>query len=215
MLNAQLAGNASARRLAGICFHRRLNGFGPLAEILMSEPLLPSATRSSSRWGGVVFSVLRTMVSPGVKAMPGLTDHEIRTLYVSGSTLFAGSIHGGAFRSTDYGEHWAPVNVGITDTTVLAFARDLHGPSLYAGTANKGVFVSTNDGDTWRPIDGVLSNTRIGSLFADGGLLLAGCGDAEWYSQENGGVFRSIGLRGKLGTIRCDLSNSGCWRNIN
>ena len=49
-----------------------------------------------------------------------------------GTTLFAGTPGAGVYRSTDYGSNWTPVNNGLTNGNVIAFA--VSGTNLFAGT---------------------------------------------------------------------------------
>ena len=63
--------------------------------------------------------------------------------------VYAGSGNG-IFKSTDAGESWQAVNVGLTERYVLDLAIDQHRPAtLYAATEG-GVFKSQNGGGSWR-----------------------------------------------------------------
>ncbi len=55
--------------------------------------------------------------------------------------LYAGSMNGGVYRSTDFGNSWIPINTGLSADGVqcLAIGKDNH---LYAGTSGWGVFRS-------------------------------------------------------------------------
>jgi hypothetical protein len=57
-----------------------------------------------------------------------------------GASLYAGTTISGVFRSTNQGESWTPINVGLTDLRVRTFAV-LEG-RLLAGTLGSGVFVT-------------------------------------------------------------------------
>ena len=68
--------------------------------------------------------------------------------------LFAGTIAGGIFRSTDGGETWTPTSEGLRIyennmllPTIHALAQK--GNTLYAGTSGD-LFYSTNGGDSWQ-----------------------------------------------------------------
>jgi photosystem II stability/assembly factor-like uncharacterized protein len=54
-------------------------------------------------------------------------------------TLYAAAGWRGVFTSTDSGERWRPLNVGLTDQDVTALALDATGRRLYAGTNGRGV----------------------------------------------------------------------------
>ena len=56
-----------------------------------------------------------------------------------GIYLFAGTEHGGIFRSTDNGTSWTAVNNGLTNTGVNGLA--VSGTNLFAGTEGDGVFL--------------------------------------------------------------------------
>jgi photosystem II stability/assembly factor-like uncharacterized protein len=63
--------------------------------------------------------------------------------------VYAGSGNG-VFKSTDAGESWQAVNVGLTERYVFDLAIDQHRPAtLYAATGD-GVFKSQNGGGSWR-----------------------------------------------------------------
>jgi hypothetical protein len=55
------------------------------------------------------------------------------------TTLFAGTILGGVYRSKDSGVNWIPVNTGLTNLIVYALTVDGNG-SIFAGTEGSGVF---------------------------------------------------------------------------
>ena len=73
------------------------------------------------------------------------------------STLYAGTLGGRVFKSTDMGAHWAAINNGLT-TIVLALAVDpTNSSTLYAG-GRGGVFKSTDMGAHWAVINNGLTN---------------------------------------------------------
>jgi hypothetical protein len=68
-----------------------------------------------------------------------LTYPYVYALAISGTNLFAAGINGsGVFCSTNNGTSWAPVNIGLTDTSVYALA--ISGTDLFAGTEGSGVW---------------------------------------------------------------------------
>ena len=69
------------------------------------------------------------------------------------ATLYAGTLGGGVFKSTDGGAHWTAKNVGLSDLgadVIVALVIDPLTPAtLYAGTFGGGVFKSTDGGAHW------------------------------------------------------------------
>ena len=76
---------------------------------------------------------------------------KVRALAVSGNNLFAGTVHGGVFRSTNNGESWADASSGLTNFDITCIA--VSGNNLFAGTWGGGVFLSTNNGTSWTPVN--------------------------------------------------------------
>ena len=108
--------------------------------------LVTSLTLGSERW---------TQTLPG-----GL---ECRALVVdpkNTSNLYAGTIGGGVFKSTDMGVNWRAINNSLNDTDVRTLVLDSDASTLYAGTL-EGVFKSdmgatfksTDMGATWAAIN--------------------------------------------------------------
>ena len=79
------------------------------------------------------------------------------------STIYAGTLNDGMFRSTDQGGSWAGINSGLTNTQVRAIAiNPLTTTDLYVGTYGGGIFKSTNQGTSWNHCG--LSNLRVMSF---------------------------------------------------
>jgi len=74
----------------------------------------------------------------------------ILSLAVSGPNLFAGTVGGGAYLSTDNGESWASIDNGLPGSD-LALA--ISGTNIFAGTDGGGVFLSTNSGASWHSVN--------------------------------------------------------------
>ena len=83
----------------------------------------------------------------------------------SPDTLYAGALGAGAFKSTDGGGSWTPINTGLSSPFIRALAIAPTVPStIYAATANfalsppnGGVFKSTNGGASWDAVNNGLS----------------------------------------------------------
>jgi hypothetical protein len=90
---------------------------------------------------------------------------------VSPTTLYAGTLEGGVFKSTNGGGNWSAVNTGLPTGTIdeiLALTIDPATPTtVYAGTNSGGVFKSTNGGGSWSAVNTGLPHTGIGALAID------------------------------------------------
>ena len=108
------------------------------------------------------------------------------------STAFAGTLHSGIYRTTDDGDSWSQVALGLLHHRFLSvevsptFARD---STVFAG-AHGTVYRSTDGGESWEQLNGgeSLSDGRVEALavspaFGSDGTVFAGAGI--------GGVLRS------------------------
>jgi photosystem II stability/assembly factor-like uncharacterized protein len=107
-------------------------------------------------------------------------------------TIYAGTYGGGIFKTTDGGENWSEVNVGITNRYINALAIDpKNSKTVYAGTGGAGVFKSTDGGETWSLLSARLSGgiwsiaidpteTNRLHVAAQGGLYRSTDGGENW-----------------------------------
>ena len=118
-------------------------------------------------------------------ANSGLTSLVVKTLFVKGTTIYAGTNGGGIFISNDLAETWTHSSNGLTGMIVKSFAENEYG--IFAGTEDGGVFVSTDEGADWTPVNNGISNTEINALTANGNTLYAGSeGSGIFISDDNG-----------------------------
>jgi uncharacterized protein (TIGR03437 family) len=113
-------------------------------------------------------------------ANAGLGNLFVNELFLSGSTLYAGT-DGGVFRSTD-GSSWT--SSGLTDLRVISFA--LMNGVLYAGTDGSGVF--RLNGSSWQAVNRGLSSLSVSALGVQGTLLYAGTRDGGICLSRDGGA---------------------------
>jgi photosystem II stability/assembly factor-like uncharacterized protein len=72
--------------------------------------------------------------------------------------VYAGTDHGGLWKSADGGASWAPASSGLTDGSITAIAVDPLRPGVvYVGTGASGVFRSSDAAATWAPFNQGLS----------------------------------------------------------
>jgi photosystem II stability/assembly factor-like uncharacterized protein len=77
---------------------------------------------------------------------------EIRSMFKNGSTIFAGTMIGGLYRSEDDGSTWA--FSGLSERSIFKIAKSSSG-TIYAGT-DGGLYRSINNGTTWLQIATVI-----------------------------------------------------------
>ena len=68
----------------------------------------------------------------------GITNTDIHSLAVVGTTIFAGTSKGGVFVSTNNGADWIPVNAGLPAADINSLVTD--GATIFAGTGGGGVW---------------------------------------------------------------------------
>lgn len=78
-----------------------------------------------------------------------------QTLYLHPKTLGCEGISGcGVFKSIDGGGHWDPINNGLANRNVRAFAFDPEQPStIYVALREGGVYKSVNAGSSWEVVE--------------------------------------------------------------
>ncbi len=135
------------------------------------------------------------------------------------ATLYAGTLRGGVFKSTDGGGRWTPVNTGLNTTFVItALVVDPATPAtLYAGTGlgpgagdASGVFKSTNGGESWTAIN--IGLTSVYGLSPPSVFALAIDPSAPrtlYASTYAGGVFKSTDGGGNWSAINTGLTRTG------
>lgn len=105
------------------------------------------------------------------------------------SVVYAATSQAGVFKSSDNGQHWLPINQGLTRMDVLTLVLDPTQPVvLYAGTRS-GLFKSTNGGATWRPSGTELAKEQVKVLLMDpkdSKVLFAGTVHGLWKSADAG-----------------------------
>ena len=111
--------------------------------------------------------------------------------------VYAGSGNG-VFKSTDAGERWQAVNVGLTERYVFDLAIDQHRPAtLYAAT-DGGVFKSQDGGGSWRKTSmppGVEGRDAVVSLALhprNPRVIYAGTDDAVYKSGDAGASWQKV-----------------------
>jgi photosystem II stability/assembly factor-like uncharacterized protein len=102
----------------------------------------------------------------------------------SSNHIYAGTLGGGVYRSTNNGVSWVQINNGLTDLSVRSVAVNSSG-HIFAGTQSGGIFRSTNNGDGWVHLN--LNNlTTVFSIgISNNGTVIAGS-NGVYRSTDNG-----------------------------
>lgn len=153
----------------------------PVRSLIVAVNGLGGKTVFVGSWGGIFVST-----NNGTDWTPsniGLTNMNISSLSVMGTTVFAGTNGGGVFRSTNDGGSWISSGLSASYIQGLGVSADgLGETSLFASTFD-GVFRTTNNGLQWYASNSGLTNVSTGALYVDGALLFV--------STRPFGVFRS------------------------
>lgn len=119
------------------------------------------------------FIALSILSSHGIFAQwiqtNGPSSAYVQALAYNAGSLFAGTERG-VFVSTNYGDSWSTMNLGLTDTIVSSIAT-LDG-NIFVGTGG-GVFRSTDNGISWTSC-GEIPHESITCLVSKDNLLFAG-----------------------------------------
>jgi len=127
----------------------------------------------------------------------GLQNKFIHTIFINGTTLFAGT-EAGASRSTNNGVSWSTINSGLSDNGVWSFAARHSTPNdstIFAGTWS-GVYKSTNNGNSWA-VTGLSTTTMpVHSLLVRKfDMFAATLGGGVFNSPNNGFSWKDISIK--------------------
>ncbi|MFA7288560.1 MAG: fibronectin type III domain-containing protein [Melioribacteraceae bacterium] len=105
--------------------------------------------------------------------------YKIETFAVEGKNLFAGTVNGGIYLSTDNGITWNEIGLQNYHITSLVVNES----NIYAGTWGDGTYLSTDSGKTWKSFNLGLTTMHIKKLLINDQYVFA--------ATSNGGVFIS------------------------
>jgi hypothetical protein len=126
----------------------------------------------------------------------GLQSKVIHTIFISGTTIFAGT-EGGAAISTNKGISWNTIDSGLSNKGVWSFAVRNITPgdsTIFAGTWS-GVYTSANNGNTWEATGLSATAMPVHSLIVhDQNIFAATQGGGVFKSQNNGFSWDNISI---------------------
>lgn len=126
------------------------------------------------------------------------TNHQgilAQSLFVHNGIFFATTQDSGAYRSSDDGISWQPINNGLPLNVFRLVSR---GTTLLAATGN-GMFISTNNGDAWQHDASSLTNIPFWCLAVHGDTIIAGTGGLGIMATTNGGAEWNLSNDGMTG----------------
>ncbi len=184
--------------------------------------------------------LFRTSDDGGSWTNLNVTNTGVNAVFVSNSTILAGTGLNGLKVSTDNGSTWSTV-AGHGSTSVWAFANI--GTNWFAGTDGEGVLLSKDNGATWSAVNSGLGNLHIQSFLVQGTTLYvttaggSGAGvyvsksyGSNWTKVSNGlpadyvfglaasgsNLFAAVGAASTTkGGIYCSTNNGSNWTAVN
>jgi photosystem II stability/assembly factor-like uncharacterized protein len=88
----------------------------------------------------------------------------ISSFTISGTNIYAGTLGGGVYLSTNDGTSWTQVNDGLIDTEINTMLVSEN--KIYTGTERSGIFLTTNNGSSWMPTSSGLTDSYSIRSFA-------------------------------------------------
>ncbi len=139
---------------------------------------------------GVYVSTNYNSSASWTAANNGLTNLNVTKLCVCGGSIYAMTLTGGAFRSSDNGANWSQISIGSQDNFINSVV--ISGTYIFAANYRQGVYLSRDNGITWKSINDGLGDIRVWALTVSGTTLLAGTeGSGVWKCP----ITNSIGIK--------------------
>jgi photosystem II stability/assembly factor-like uncharacterized protein len=135
----------------------------------------------------VVFLATNHVNAQWLEKNNGLWGAYVSSIIVTGSSWFAGTARG-LYKTTDEGEHWSWVNLGITQVEVTSLA--VNGTNIFLGSVNQGLFISNDNGISWKSGRNLPASGSVYSLFFANGKLFATT-NSVYVSSDNGNTWVS------------------------
>ncbi len=142
------------------------------------------------------------------------------SIYFDGTNLFAGSMAGGVYISTDYGLNWT--QTALQSETITTIARN--GTDLFVGSWNGNIYHTNNNGLSWTLMNNgsVFSSVHeiefIGAnIFAttSNGVFISSNSGASWTASNNGLLFDEAYSVVAYGSDIYVSSFGGLYKSIN
>ncbi len=134
----------------------------------------------------------------------GPYGNTVRCFGKNSAGLYAGSVIGGIFLSTDNGNSWIRKSTGLP-ADVYPLCMVTHNDTLYLATFSYGLYASCDNGDHWQSMNANIPSLLINGLAIKGDRFFLNAG-RKMYVSDNGGLNWSA-----AGT---EISDIYLWRLI-
>lgn len=166
----------------------RLAEYGRLFKIITHNTVVFAATNrgvSRSFDNGNTWQSVSSGLAYRLSANSG-TMTSVVNLFSSGDVIFAGTLGGGLFRSSNLGETWVSANAGLNFGYIHAIGK--YKSTLYIST-ELGIYISEDNGASWKTSRLPLSQVGepIYYFFEIGDTFIAGPGFSGGYRTSNNG----------------------------
>ncbi len=130
--------------------------------------------------------------------IPGPYGGLIQCMTNHNNVIYSGTIGGGVYKSTDFGDHW--IFIG-GDLPFFSIEKILYyNGRIIVSNKEYGIYYTDNDGQTWMPLNNGLKNIQITSIVElDGTLFCSSYGDGIYSSTNSGDnwIEKNTGLPNK------------------
>jgi photosystem II stability/assembly factor-like uncharacterized protein len=138
-----------------------------------------------------VFAQWTMSVLPNPPGVHGALPGRVNTLYSDGSNIYAGTLGGNLYFSSDNGSNWAYIDTGLTTSDITAII--MYNNTLFVGAYGSGVFSSTDNGKSWKSSDPSLTNLNVYSFAViDTNLFVGTFGGGVFQSNNNGETWSEV-----------------------
>ncbi len=143
----------------------------------------------------IIYSLLFLFSSTIIKSQwvqtNGPMGGNIWSLALQGTNLFAGTVGGGIYLSSNTGQNWAPINNGLSELYIHSLV--VKGARIFAGTWGSGIYCSDDNGISWTTKNTGLNNYNIYCLLVSGENIFAGSyGAGVFLSTDNGESWKPV-----------------------
>ena len=123
-----------------------------------------------------------------------ISSTDVRSLFVNGNNLYAGTYSNGISLSSDDGNSWNNINIGYANNPAI-YSLAANGNNIYAGTTDYGLLMSTNNGSTWA-VNTAGMIQGVYKIIINGNKMFAGTSNGVYVSTNNGSTWSQSGIIG-------------------